>query len=78
MWAGLYPCSYAETLSEITGELQRGQSLEDLFNSLILASIEEELRGDETVLYGGYGEGLLFLEDLSDEELKILEKELKY
>jgi hypothetical protein len=77
MWANLYPYSYESTLSEISWEIQQDRRLEDIFNSLILASIEEELDEDEVDIYGGYIGGSFLLEDLSDEDLKILEEELK-
>ena len=77
MWANLYPYSYESTLSEISWEIQQDRRLEDIFNSLILTSIQEELDGDEVDIYGGYMGGSFLLEDLSDEDLKILEEELK-
>jgi hypothetical protein len=76
-WANLYPNSYEGTLSEITRELQLDRGLEDVFNSLILTSIEEELDGEEMDYYGGYPWRSLLMEELSEEDLKWLEKELK-
>jgi len=77
IWANLYPYSYEGTLSEISWEIEQDRRLEDMFNSLILTSIEEELEGDEVDLYGGYLDGSFLFEDLSDEDLKLLEEELK-
>jgi len=70
--ADLYTFSYENALSDISWELQGDEHLAEAFNSLILNSIEEELDSFEM-----YMENSLYPGDLSEEELKILEAELK-
>jgi hypothetical protein len=73
----LYPVSYEGALSEITWELEGDARLEEIFNALILNSIEDELGGGVLNEMDGYMNNPFFLNDLTEEELKLLEDELK-
>ncbi|MGD2294642.1 MAG: zf-HC2 domain-containing protein [Candidatus Aminicenantes bacterium] len=69
--------SFEEVLGEIHGEIGSDEELEELFNSLIMASIKEtmeELERDKNVFLL---EDPFFRRNLTEEELKILDSEIK-
>lgn len=72
-----YNSSYESVLFEITWEIEEDARLAEIFNAMILNSIEDELGGGVLNDMGGYRENPLFLNDFTEEELKLLEDELK-
>ena len=73
----LYPVSYEGALFEITWELEGDARLAEIFNALILNSIDDELGGGVLNDMDGYMNNPFLLNDLTEEELKLLEDELK-
>lgn len=74
---GYYVLSFEDAIGDLYGEINDDVELEELFNTIILASLTEALEGldGETIpfiienpLYGG---------DISEEDLKMLESKIK-
>lgn len=73
----LYVLSFEDALGDLYGEINNDTELEELFNTMILVSLDEaleELNG-ETIPF--IIENPLYGEDLSEEESKILESKKK-
>jgi thiol-disulfide isomerase/thioredoxin len=73
----VYPYSYEETVNSIYREIGNNTDLEKEFNSALQASINEhagEVAGEVNHLV--YGNSF-FLESLSEEEIKLLDSEIK-
>ncbi len=72
----IYVFSFEDTLSQIYQEIGGDYELEELFNSLILASIGESLERDRASMLDLYEDAFL-LENLSEEEIGFLESEIE-
>ena len=73
---GYYVLSFEDAIGDLYGEINNDAELEEFFNTLILASLTEvleELDG-ETIPF--IIENPLYEEDLSEEDLKILESKI--
>jgi hypothetical protein len=69
--------SFEDTLSEIYGEIDSDKNLEDLFNSLILVSIDKAMEDldwdtDDFILMNP-----LYRDDITEDELKRIEEGIK-
>jgi hypothetical protein len=69
-----YAFSYEDVLSQIYQEIGNNSELENSFNQLILASIQETLQGN---LPRNFSDDPYFWESLTEEDLKFLESEIK-
>ena len=73
----VYVFSFENSLAKIYQEIGSDQELEELFNSVVLASIGETLEdsgwGDRPDFY----ENLILWESLTEEEMRFLESEIK-
>ncbi len=73
----MYVFSLENSLSRIYQEIGDDSELEELFNSVIVASIGDSLEDSEWRERPDFLENLLRWEDLSEEEMKFLESEIK-
>ncbi len=73
----VYVFSYEESLDQIYQEIGRDPELENMFNLVVLASIGESLEESEWQDSVGFQESPLLWENFSEEELKLLESEIK-
>jgi hypothetical protein len=73
----MYVFSLENSLSRIYQEIGDDPELEKLFNSVIMASIGESLEDSEWREHPDFLENLLLWEDLTEEEMKFLESEIK-
>ncbi|MDH5466160.1 MAG: zf-HC2 domain-containing protein [Candidatus Aminicenantes bacterium] len=73
----MYVFSYEDSLAQIYREIGRDPELETLFNLVVLASIGESLEGAGWQDSAGFQESSLLWENLSEEELKLIESEIK-
>ncbi len=69
--------SLENSLTEIYQEIGDDSELEELFNSLVIASIGESLDGSDWEESPGMYENLLLWEDLTEEEMKVIESGIK-
>lgn len=72
-----YVISFEDSLARIDQEISDDSELEELFNSVILASLGDMIEYSDGFVGFGLSESPLPWEGLSDEEIKILESELK-
>ena len=75
-----YVFSFEDFLSEIYQEISDNSELEDLFNSIILISINELLEDsgwDPGLYYPEDSEKFLLLEDITEGEMEFLKTEIK-
>ena len=72
----VYPLSQGETLARIDQEVSTDPGLANLFDQAILDSIEEAVQGKWGIGPLELGEDPLFLESLTDEEIKICAAEI--
>jgi len=72
-----YIFSFENSVTKIYQEIGSDPELEDLFNSVILASIGETLEDSEWDERPDFYENLILWEDLTEEEMKFLESEIK-
>lgn len=72
-----YIFSFEDSLARIDQEISENSELEELFNSVMLASLGDMIGYSDAFVGFGLSEGPLLWEGLSDEEIKILESELK-
>ncbi|UCE22325.1 MAG: zf-HC2 domain-containing protein [Candidatus Aminicenantes bacterium] len=73
----MYVFSLENSLARIYQEIGDDSELEELFNSVIVAAIGESLEDSEWRESPDFLENLLLWEDLSEEEIKFLESEIK-
>lgn len=73
----MYVFSLENSLARIYQEIGNDSELEELFNSVIMASIDESLEDSEWRESPDFEENLLLWEDLTEEELKFIESEIK-
>lgn len=73
----VYVFSYEESLNQIYQEIGRDPELENMFNLVVLASIGESLEEPEWRDSTGFQDNPLLWENLSEEELKLIESEIK-
>ena len=73
----LYVFSFESSLAKIYQEIGSDQELEELFNSVILASIGETLEDSGWGERPDFYENLILWEDLTEEEMRFLESEIK-
>jgi predicted anti-sigma-YlaC factor YlaD len=73
----MYVFSLDNSLTQIYQEIGNDSELEELFNSIVIASIGESLGDSEWVESPDFFENLLLWEDLTEEEIKFLESEIK-
>jgi hypothetical protein len=73
----VYVFSFESSLTKIYQEIGSDQELEQLFNSVILASIGETLEDSEWSERPDFHENLILWENLTEEEMKYLESEIK-
>jgi len=73
----MYVFSLENSLARIYQEIGDDPELEELFNSVIIASIGESLEDSEWRERPDFLENLLLWEDLTEEEMKFLESEIK-
>jgi hypothetical protein len=73
----IYVFSLENSLTRIYQTIGDDTELEELFNSVIMASIGESLEDSEWKERPDFLENLLLWEDLSEEEMKLLESEIK-
>lgn len=73
----MYVFSYEDSLAQIYQEIGRDPELENMFNLVVLASIGESLDESEWQDSAGFQESPLLWENLSEEELKLIESEIK-
>jgi len=72
-----YVFSFESSFSEIFQEIESDHELENLFNSLILASIGEVLEDSEWLVSPNFYEDSFLWENFTEEEMKYLESEIK-
>ncbi len=72
----VYPLSQGETLAWIDQEVSADPGLANLFDQAILDSIDEAVPGARGIGPLEFGEDPLFLESLTDEDIKICEAEI--
>ncbi len=72
-----YIFSFENSVAKIYQEIGSDAELEELFNSAILASIGETLEDSEWGERPDIYENLILWEDLTEEEMKFLESEIK-
>jgi hypothetical protein len=72
-----YVFSFENSVTKIYEEIGSDPELEDLFNSVILASIGETLEDSGWDERPDFYENLIFWENLTEEEMKFLESEIK-
>lgn len=73
----MYVFSLENSLARIYQEIGDDSELEELFNSVIMASIGESLEDSEWRERPDFKENILLWEDLTEEEMKFLESEIK-
>ena len=73
----VYIFSFESSLSQIYQEIGNDPELEDFFNSVILASIGEILEDSGWIISPDIYENPLLWEDLTEEEMRFLESEIK-
>lgn len=73
----VYIFSFESSLSQIYQEIGNDPELEDFFNSVILDSIGEILEDSEWIISPDIYENPLLWEDLTEEEMRFLESEIK-
>ena len=73
----VYIFSFENSLAQIYKEIGSDAELEDLFNSVILASIDESLEDLEGAILPEFYENPLLWDNPTEEEMKFLESELK-
>ena len=76
----IYVFSFEDSISEIYQEMNDNSELEDLFNSIILVSINEFLEDSGWNLglyYPEDPENFLLLEDITEEEMEFLKTEIE-
>jgi hypothetical protein len=73
----LYVFSFESSLAKIYQEIGSDQELEEMFNSFISASIGETLEDSRWGERPDFYENLILWEDLTEEEMRFLESEIK-
>lgn len=73
----LYVFSFESSLAKIYQEIGSDQELEQLFNSVLSASIGETLEDSGWGERPDFYENLILWEDLTEEEMRFLESEIK-
>ncbi len=74
---GYYVLSFEDALEDLYGEINNDAELEELFNTIILASLDKVLEELDRETIPFIIENSLYGEDLSEEDLKILESKIK-
>jgi hypothetical protein len=74
---GYYVLSFEDALEDLYGEINNDVELEELFNTMILASLDKALEDLDGETIPFIIENPLYGEDLSEEDLKILESKIK-
>jgi len=72
-----YVLSFEEAIGDLYGEINNDAELEELFNTIILASLTEALEELDQEMIPFILENPLYRDDLSEEDLKILESKIK-
>jgi len=72
-----YVLSFEDAIGDLYGEINNDFELEELFNTIILASLTEALEELDQEMIPFIIENPLYGEDLSEEDLKILESKIK-
>lgn len=72
----VYDFSFESSLAKIYQEIASDQELEELFNSIISASIGETLVDSGWGVRPDFYENLILWEDLTEEEMRFLESEI--
>jgi len=76
-----YFFSFENSFSPIREEIGEDSELEDVFNSILLASIDESLESERMNMYLEFQGNAFFWEDFSEEEIRVpwaeIEKETK-
>ena len=73
----MYVFSLENSLASIYMEIGDDSELEELFNSILVESIDEYLEDSEWMERPDYLENLLLWEDFTEEEIEFLESEIK-
>lgn len=73
----VYIFSFEKSLAQIYQEIGGDTELEDLFNSAILASLGENIEDSEGVMQPDFYEKSIFWENLTEEEMRLIEAEIK-
>lgn len=73
----VYVFSFENYMANIYQEIGNDEELEDLFNSIVSASIGETLEDSEWAGRPDFYENLILWEDLTEEEMRFLESEIK-
>jgi len=73
----VYIFSFENSLAQIYQEIGSDSELEDLFNSVILASIGETLEDSGWIIRPDFYEDSLLWDNLTEEEMRFLESEIK-
>lgn len=73
----MYVFSFENSLARIYQEIGDDAKLEELFNSVIMESIGESLEDSGWREHTDFSKNFLLWEDLSEEEMKLLESEIK-
>ena len=73
----VYLLSFEDTFEQIYNEISSDPELEELFNSILLASIDENFDDFSRAVHPEFYEVPLFWEGLTEEEMDFLESEIK-
>lgn len=73
----VYIFSFEDSLAQIYQEMGSDSELEDLFNSVILASLGETLEDSEWIIQPDSYENSILWENITEEEMRFLESEIK-
>jgi len=73
----IYIFSFEDSLERIYQEIENNSELENLFNSVILSSIEENLEESKWEMKLDFYEDPLLWESLTEEEIQFFESEIK-
>lgn len=72
-----YVLSYEDAIGNLYGEINNDAELEELFNTILAASLNEALDELDTKTIPFIIENILYKEDLSEEDLKVFESKIK-
>lgn len=73
----VYILSFEDTFEQIYNEISSDPELEELFNSVILASLDENVDDFSRIIRSEFYETSLFWEGVTEEEMDFLEIEIK-
>ncbi len=74
---GYYVFSFEDAMGDLFGEINDDAELEELFNTIILASLTEALEGLDGETIPFIIDNPLYGDDISEEDLKMLESKIK-